>query len=147
MKNLKDKTKGYLRTGAVILVFIFSIFGIIFYKPIWGKIIFGIFTGVSGWILYKTYLFIKRKKYYIEGRVLSIEPPKNKFKVGKTKVIIKGKSSKKLFSWRPITLKVGGAYVFYYEEKSNEIIQYESMKNLIKQQPRPKRSNIPPQYR
>lgn len=143
---MTEKNKVYLRIGGIALAFILALVGIVFYKPIWAKVIFAIVAGFLGYVLYRTYLSFKRKKYYLEGKVLSIVKPKNKFGLGKTVVVIKaGKISKKLFSWQSLSMKVGGNYAVYYEEKSNQIIQYDSLKmNMVS---RPKRSNLPPQYR
>lgn len=143
---MTEKNKAYLRIGSMVVVFLLSVGGIFLYKPIWAKVIFAIISGILGYILYRTYLSFKRKKYYLEGKILSVVKPKNKFGVGKTVVIIKaGKVSKKIYSWQPITMKIGGTYGIYYEEKSNQIIKYQSLQKSM--MVRPNRANIPPQYR
>lgn len=143
---MTEQNKVYLRIAGIAVGFILALVGVVFYKPIWAKVVLAIIAGFLGYVLYRTYLSFKRKKYYLEGKVLSVTKPKNKFGLGKTAVVIKaGKVSKKLFSWQSLSMKVGSNYAIYYEEKSNQIIKYDSLK--MNMAARPKRSNIPPQYR
>lgn len=146
VKRLTEQNKVYLRIAGIALGFLLSLVGVVLYKAIWAKVICFVIAGFLGYILFRTYLSFKRKKYYMEAKVLSVVKPKNKFGVGKTVIVVKsGKISKKLFSWQGVTMKVGQNYAIYYEEKSNQIIKYDVLKmNMVA---RPKRSNIPPQYR
>ena len=138
---MTEQTKVFLRIGGVVALFVLSVVAIFLYKAIWT-----ILACVLGYMLYRTYLSYKRKKFYIEGKVLSVVRPTNKLKIGKTKVIIKaGKVSKKLYAWQPLTMKVGEMYAVYYEDKSNSILKYQELKGSMMM--RPNRSNIPPQYR
>ncbi|MGB5823351.1 MAG: hypothetical protein WBH44_04720 [Proteocatella sp.] len=142
---MTEKTKAILKIAGIVVVFVLLIVGTILYKSWWLKVPCGILAIGLGWLLVRMYLSYKRKKYAIEGKVLSITSPKNKFKLGKYTVIVKtGKSSKKLYSWQKLSMKVGNSYAIYYEEKSNQIIKYESMK--INMAARPK-GNLPPQFR
>lgn len=143
---MTEQTKVFLRIGGVVALFVLSVVAIFLYKAIWAKAIWTIIACVLGYMLYRTYLSYKRKKFYIEGKVLSVVRPTNKLKIGKTKVIIKaGKVSKKLYAWQPLTMKVGEMYAVYYEDKSNSILKYQALKGSMMM--RPNRSNIPPQYR
>ena len=142
---MTEKRKAMLKIAGIVAAFVLLVVGTIFYKSLWLRIPFAIMAIGVGALLVRMYLSYKRKKYAIEGKVLSITPPKNRFKVGKYTVILKtGKSSKKLYSWQKLNMKVGNSYAIYYEEKSNQIIKYETMK--INMAARPK-GNIPPQFR
>lgn len=142
---MTEKTKAILKIAAIVGAFVLLVVGTIMYKSWWLKVPFAIMALGVGWLLVRMYLSYKRKKYAIEGKVLSITPPKNKFKIGKYTIIVKtGKSSKKLYSWQKLSMKVGNSYAIYYEEKSNQIIKYETMK--INMAARPK-GNLPPQFR
>lgn len=142
---MTEKTKAILKIAAIVLAFVMLVVGTIMYKSWWLKVPFAILAIGVGWLLVRMYLSYKRKKYAIEGKVLSITPPKNKFKIGKYTIIVKtGKSSKKLYSWQKLSMKIGNSYAIYYEEKSNQIIKYETMK--VNMAARPK-GNLPPQFR
>lgn len=142
---MTEKTKAKLKIAAMVALFILLVAGTILYTSWWLKVPCAILSIVLGWMLVRMYLSYKRKKYAIEGKILSITPPKNRFKIGKYVIIVKtGKSSKKLFTWQKPSMKVGNNYAIYYEEKSNQIIQYETMK--INMAARPK-GNLPPQFR
>lgn len=142
---MSDKTKAYLRIGAMAVLFIALLAMAVFYKSLWIRIPAVILAAGLGWILYRTFLSIKRKKHAIYGKVLSVTKPKNRFKIGKTVVVVKaGKVSKKLYTWQQLNLKIGNDYGFYYEEKSNQIIKYETIKMNMAARPK---GNIPPQFR
>ena len=142
---MTEKTKAILKIAAFVVSFVLLVVGTIMYKSWWLKVPFAILAVGVGWILVRMYLSYKRKKYAIEGKVLSITPPKNKFKIGKYTIIVKtGKSSKKLYSWQKLSMKVGNSYAIYYEEKSNQIIKYETMKFNMAARPK---GNIPPQFK
>ncbi|MGL5440146.1 MAG: hypothetical protein ACRDA4_07130 [Filifactoraceae bacterium] len=145
---MSEKTKAYLKIAAIVAVEVFFIAGIVIYKSWWIKVPFIIFAGLLGAFLVRMFLAAKRKKHLIQGKVLSVTPPKKKFgmPLGKTQIVIKsGKASKKLCSMQKINLKLGHDYAFYYEEKSNEILKYEELK--MNMASRPKGGNVPPQYR
>ena len=142
---MTEKTKAILKIAAFVVSFVLLVVGTIMYKSWWLKVPCAILAVGVGWILVRMYLSYKRKKYAIEGKVLSITPPKNKFKIGKYTIIVKtGKSSKKLYSWQKLSMKIGNSYVIYYEEKSNQIIKYETMKFNMAARPK---GNIPPQFK
>lgn len=127
-------------------VFVLMVVSLFVYKSLWIRIPSLILAVGLGWILVRTFVAMKRKKHAIYGKVLSITKPTNKFKIGKTVVVVKaGKVSKKLYSWQPLSLKVGNEYGFYYEERSNQILKYETIK--MSQIGRPKGNSLPPQYR
>lgn len=143
---MSEKTKAYLKIGAMALAAVLLLVAVFVYKSWWIKIPALIVAGGLGWVLFRTYLAMTRKKHALYGKVLSVTKPKNKFKIGKTVVLVKsGKVSKKLYSWQPLNLKVGNDYGFYYEEKSNQIIKYETLK--LNQVARPKGNSLPPQFR
>lgn len=143
---MSEKNKAYLRIAAMAIAFVLMVVSVIVYKSWWIKIPSLILAGGLGWILVRTFVAMKRKKHAIYGKVLSVTKPTNKFKIGKTVVVVKaGKMSKKLYSWQPLSLKVGNEYGFYYEEKSNQILKYETIK--MNQIARPKGNTLPPQFR
>lgn len=143
---MTEKTKAYLRIAGIAGLFIAMIVIIFISKVLWIKILAGVIGAFLGWILYRTITTIIRKKQIIYGKVLSITPPKNKFKFGKTVVLVKaGKVTKKLYSWQPIKAKIGSDYGFYYEEKSSQILKFETVSMNTMQ--RPKGNKIPPQFR
>ena len=143
---MSDKTKAYLRIAAMAVLLVALIIIVFVYQNLWLQIPSAIIAVALVWILYRTVLSILRKKHVIYGKVLSITKPKNKINFGKTTVVVKaGKVSKKLYSWQPLSLKVGSDYGFYYEDKSDQIIKYETLK--LNQMARPKGNKIPPQYR
>lgn len=111
----------------MVLAFLLFTAGAIFFKQWWAKIPFVILAGVVGAFLVRIAISYRRKKFYFEGKVLSIIPPKKKF--GKHSVIMKnGKVSKKLFSLQKPQMKVGGLYGVYFEEKSLEILKSEPVR-------------------
>ncbi len=143
---MSDKTKAYLRLAAMALMLVALIVIIFVYQNLWLQIPAGVVAGALAWILYRTAISMIRKKHVIYGKVLSITKPQNKINFGKTTVLVKsGKVSKKLYSWQQLSLKVGNDYGFYYEDKSDQIIKYETLK--LNQMARPKGNKIPPQYR
>lgn len=142
---MSEKTKAYVRIALMVIAFVASVAMVFVYKSLWIRILALILSIGLGWILFRTFLAFKRKKHAIYGKVLSVTKPKNKFGIGKTVVVVKaGKVSKKLFTWQQINLKIGNDYGFYYEDKSNQIIKYETVK--INAAARPK-GNLPPQFR
>lgn len=142
---MSDKMRVYMRIAIMSLLFVSMVVILFVSKSWWIKVPAIILAIALGVILVRTFLAIVRKKHLIYGRVLSVTKPKNKFNVGKTVVVVKsGKVSKKLYSWQPISLKVGSDYGFYYEEKSNQILRFESLKMNMASRPK---GNIPPQFR
>lgn len=145
---MSEKTKAYLKIAALVAAELLFITGIFIYKSWWLKVPMIILAGLLGAFLTRMLISARRKKYFIQGKVLSVTPPKKKFGIpmGKTQVVIKsGKASKKLYSLQKLFIKTGHDYAFYYEEKSNEILKHEEIK--INMASRPKGGNIPPQYR
>lgn len=111
----------------MILAFVLFAAGSVFFKSLWLKIPFVILAGVVGALLVRVWISYRRKKFYFEGKVLSVIPPKQK--LGRHAVIIKnGKVSKKLFSLQKPNMKVGGLYGIYFEDKSLEILKAEPLK-------------------
>lgn len=142
---MSEKTKAYLRIAAMAVAFVAMVVLIFTGQSLWIRIPAVILSVGLGWVLFRTFLAFTRKKHALYGKVLSITKPKNKFGIGKTVVVVKaGKMSKKLYSWQPINLKVGNDYGFYYEDKSNQIVKYETIK--LNAAARPK-GNLPPQFR
>lgn len=122
-----EKRKAILRIAAMVVVFIALVAGAIFINSWWIKAPFIVLAAALGAFLIRIFVSLKRKKYYFEGKVLSITPPKGKF--GKYAIIMKnGKISKKLFSLRKLSMKTGNYYGVYFEEKSNEIIQFQPVR-------------------
>lgn len=145
---MSEKTKAYLKIAAMVAVELFFVAGAIIYKSWWIKVPLIILAGLLGAFLIRMFVAARRKKFFAQGKVLSITPPKKKFGIplGKTQIVIKsGKASKKLYSMQKIFIKVGHDYAFYYEDKSNEILKYEELK--MNMASRPKSGNLPPQYR
>lgn len=141
---MSEKNKVYLRLGAMIVAFVALVALIFTNSSLWVRIPSAILAGALGYVLVRTFIAMKRKKHMIYGKVLSVTKPKNRFKVGKTVVVIKsGKVSKKLYTWQQINLKVGNDYGFYYEDKSNQILKYETMKMSMVSRPK----NLPPQFK
>lgn len=141
---MSDKNKAYLRLGAMGVAFVALIALVFINQSLWVRVPSAILAGVLGYVLFRTFLAMSRKKHMIYGKVLSVTKPTNKFKIGKTVVVVKsGKVSKKLYTWQQINLKVGNDYGFYYEDKSNQILKYETMKMSMVQRPK----TLPPQFR
>lgn len=142
---MTQQTKTRLTVTAMVVAFVALVAGVFLYTSWWLKVPSAILAVVLGFMLVRMYLSHKRKKYAIQGKILSATPPKNRFKVGKYTYIVKsGKVSKKLYSWQNLNLKVGQNYALYYEEKSNQIIKHESLKLNMASRPK---GNIPPQFR
>ncbi len=143
---MSDKMKAYLRIGVMAALFVLLIVMAVVYSSLWIRIPSILLAAGMGWILFRTYQSFRRKKHAIYGKVLSITRPKNRFNFGKTVVVVKsGKVSKKLYSWQPLSLKIGSDYGFYYEEKSDLILKFETVK--LNMAARPKGNSIPPQFR
>lgn len=122
-----QKRKVMLRIGAMIAGFLALSIGAIVFRSWWIKVPLILIAAVLGAFLIRIAISYRRKKYYFEGKVLSVTPPKGRF--GKYSVIIKnGKISKKLYSLQKLNLKIGSYYGFYFEEKSNEILQSQAIK-------------------
>ena len=125
-----QKRKVLLRIAAMIALFLVLIAGAIWFKIWWVKAPLIIIAAAVGAFLVRIGISYRRKKFYFEGKVLSLVPPKGRF--GKTSIIIKnGKMSKKLFSLQKVNMKVGNIYGVYFEEKSNEVIQYQPVKTQV----------------
>ena len=137
-----QKRKVMLRIAAMIAAFLVLIAGAIWFKSWWIKAPLIILAAAPGAFLVRIAISYKRKKFYFEGKVLSIVPPKGKF--GKTSVIMKnGKVSKKLFSLQKLNMKVGNDYGVYFEDKSNEIIQYQPIKPQVMRPTKGQQSKLP----
>ena len=54
-----------------------------------------------------------------------------------------GKVSKKLFSLQKLNMKVGNDYGVYFEDKSNEIIQYQPIKPQVMRPTKGQQSKLP----
>ena len=141
---MSDKNKAYIRIAAIAVMFVALLALAFINSSLWIRIPSLILAGALGYVLFRTFLAMSRKKHLIYGKVLSVTKPKNKFKIGKTVVVIKsGKVSKKLYTWQQINLKIGNDYGFYYEDKSNQILKYENMKMSMVARPK----TLPPQFR
>ena len=141
---MSDKNKAYIRIVAIAVMFVALLALAFINSSLWIRIPSLILAGALGYVLFRTFLAMSRKKHLIYGKVLSVTKPKNKFKIGKTVVVIKsGKVSKKLYTWQQINLKIGNDYGFYYEDKSNQILKYENMKMSMVARPK----TLPPQFR
>ena len=75
---MTEKRKAMLQIAGIVAVFVLLVVGTIFYKSLWLRIPFAIMAIGVGALLVRMYLSYKRKKYAIEGKVLSITPPKNR---------------------------------------------------------------------
>lgn len=125
-----QKRKVILRIAAMVALFLLLIAGAIWFKSWWIKAPLIILAAVLAAFLVRIGISYKRKKFYFEGKVLSIVPPKGKF--GKTSIIMKnGKVSKKMYSLQKVNMKVGNNYGVYIEDKSNEVIQYQPIKAQV----------------
>lgn len=123
----KEKKEFYLRIALMALAFVLLMTGSFVFKSWWLKIPMLILAGVVGALLVRIGISYRRKKFYFEGKVLSVIPPKKK--LGRHAVIIKnGKVSKKLYALQKPNMKVGGLYGVYFEEKSLEILKSEPLK-------------------
>ena len=142
---MSQKTKAYLRLAAMAAGALLMLYVAITGATWWVRVPAIILGGGLGWLVYRSILSIVRKKHAIYGKVLSIVRPKNKYGWGKTTVVVKsGKVSKKLYTWQKLSLRIGSDYGFYYEEKSNQIINYEIIKASMVAKPK---GNLPPQFR
>ena len=122
-----QKRKVMLRIGAMIAGFLALSIGAIVLDSWWIKVPLLLLAAVLGAFLVRIAISYRRKKFYFEGKVLSVAPPKGRF--GKHSVIIKnGKISKKLYSLQKLNLKIGSYYGFYFEDKSHEILQTQPIK-------------------
>lgn len=125
-----EKRKFFIRIALMVFAFVLLTAGAIAIKSWWFKVPLIILAGVVGAFLVRIGISYRRKKFYFEGKILSIIPPKKK--LGKYAVIIKnGKVSKKLFSLQKPNMKVGGLYGVYFEEKSLDILRAEPVKVQI----------------
>lgn len=141
---MSEQNKAYIRLAAMGVAFTSLLTLTFISKSLWIRIPSLILAGGLGYILFRTFLAMYRKKHLIYGKVLSVTKPNNRFKFGKTVVVIKtGKISKKLYTWQQINIKVGNDYGFYYEDKSNQILKFESLKMSMVGRPK----TIPPQFK
>lgn len=125
LKN-KEQRNALLRVAAVVALFIVMVALAIYIKGIGYKILFGVLAAIIAAFLAKIFISLKRKKFYIQGQCIAVNPPKGKFK--KYEVYIKiGKMTKKLYSPTQINMKKGKMYGVYFEEKSNDIIKFEEL--------------------
>lgn len=122
-----EKRNFYIRIGLLVLAFVLPMTGVFLLKSWWFKVPLIVIAAAAAALLVRIWISYKRKKYYFEGKVLSILPPKKKF--GKHIIILKnGKVSKQLFALQKPNMKVGGLYGVYFEEKSLEILKWEPVK-------------------
>ncbi len=137
-----QKRKVMLRIAAMVVAFVLLVVGVIWFKSWWIKVPLVLLAGLIGAFLVRIAISYRRKKFYFEGKVLSITPPKGKF--GKTSVILKnGKISKKLYSMQKLNMRVGNDYGIYFEDKSNEIIQYQPIKPQVMRATKGQQARMP----